>query len=191
MSNFLIAPWAQPQSVQSVLITPMSEDLFTPDEALLRAGLTWAIDDPRRPMVTDWIKAAQQKVEQDTGLALLTQVREVTVLSPTWGWTPLPAQCTPTQAIEDVIGVSVVARIGPQPRYALAPGFTGTLRVTAGWVDKADFKVRAPLLYQAVGVLLAHYATAGRDLVITGAIEQEMIQGYAEMIASAALVWIP
>lgn len=191
--SYLTPPWASPQSVQSVLVTPMTEALYTIDEALLRAGLSWVGDDPRRPMVTDWIAAAQAKVELDTGLALLTQTRDVTFTTTDW-WTPLPAQCTPVQALEEVdeeLGLApLLTLIGPS-RYAIAPGCSGMLRVTAGWTSKADFKARVPLLYHAVGLLIAHYATAGRDLAITGTIVATMPEGYAEAVAPHVLVWMP
>lgn len=187
----LTTPWTQPQSVQSVLVTPMQEDLFTPDEALLLAGLNWTEDDPRRAMVPGWIKAAQQRAELDTGLALLTQIREVTFTVPAWNWMPLPAQCTPTQAIEELTpGLLVQPIVGPLPRFAVAPGTTGALRVTAGWLDKADLLARAPLLRHAVGLLVAHYATTGRDLAITGTIVATIPEGYEDAIAPFRLVWV-
>src|SRR5258705_9577128 len=61
----------------SVLVTPPALEPLTLDQGKLRAGLDWVAGDPRDALMTGFIQAARSQVEQDTGLALLTQTRDV------------------------------------------------------------------------------------------------------------------
>src|SRR5262245_24487473 len=109
MSAFVRAPWASPQSCYSVLIAGPTEEPITLDEAKLRAGLDWEPGDPRDALMQGFIAAARNQVEQDTGLALLTQTREVTVLVPPGGGVvPLPMQALPLQAITDLTALTQI-----------------------------------------------------------------------------------
>lgn len=177
MSSFITAPWSQPSTVTR-LVTPPAEELFTVEEIKLRAALSWPTTtppDPRDQMIEDYIRAARAKVELDTGLALLTQVREVTFQTAPVAGTipPLPPQCLPVQALQT---------ISPT-----------VMQVTAGWPTVDDLIDEAPGLHQAVGLLATHYATLGRDLAITGAVASINIvpEGYEALIEAYRLVWIP
>lgn len=190
--------------VVSVLLEPPVTEPFTLAEAKLRAGLSWPAGDPRDPLMEDFIRAARAKVELDTGLAFFEQTRGVYLDAiPPDGIIRLPAQSMP---LIDVLSVewtdpaNVRTAIDPAAyvvdyasgRIALAAGATwpANLRafqpwlitLIAGWPDVATLKQEAPLLYQAAGLLVAHYATIGRDLAITGTIVAENVEGYADTI---------
>jgi len=78
--SFVPAAWYLPsQGVTSTLVIAPTEEPLTLDEAKLRAGLDWVAGDPRDALMTGFIAAARAKVEHDTGLALLTQTRNVLV----------------------------------------------------------------------------------------------------------------
>jgi uncharacterized phiE125 gp8 family phage protein len=93
-TTFVDVPWRSPQSVSSVLIDGPTEEPLTLDEAKLRAGLDWAPGDPRDALMTGFIAAARSLVEQRTGLALLTQTREITITT-TDLVMPIPWQALP------------------------------------------------------------------------------------------------
>jgi hypothetical protein len=212
---FVIPPWAQPRSCYTVLVTPAAEEPLTVAEAKLLAAMSWPVTvppDPREAMVADFIRAAREKVEKDTGLALLTQVRDVHVMIET-DWVPLPSQCTPVQSIVDVTPVVNPlpepdqprhGRIIPAPRLASRGGVTGfafeqefatpytVLRVTAGWPDAATLKAAEPLLHHCVGLLTSHYLTLGRDMAITGAVASINVvpEGYEDSIQPYRLIWV-
>ena len=189
MADFVRPPWAQPSSLSSVLVIPPTEEPLTLDEGKLRAGLDWPASDPRDALMLGFIAAARSQVEQDTGLALLTQTRDVTIYATiTDGIFPLPMQALPVQSLTSPVGVRLTAADGwdtlPAP---IAPG---TWRIVAGWPTVADLKAEAPLLVHAVGLLTAHYATLGRDLAYEGRAIMPMPQGYEESIAPYRLVWV-
>ena len=70
--------WLPPlPHIVSVCTVPPSDEVYTLDEAKLRAGFTWPSPDERDALMDSFIRAARAKVESDTGLALLTQTREV------------------------------------------------------------------------------------------------------------------
>ena len=195
----ILAPWQTPLTV-SVLVAPPTQEPLTIEEGKLRAGLTWPVKippDPRDALMADHIAAARSQVERDTGLALLTQTRDVVFYTLPSGLVTLPMQGLPLQ---EVISVTPMApssppiglvRVAPQE---LAPAFAGvtagTARVKVGWIDPADLRVQAPLLVLAVSLLTAHFATAGRDAVVTG-VAFPNPQGYEEAISSYRLVWLP
>jgi hypothetical protein len=194
---FVVAPWSQPLACHSELVQAPTIELFTIEEAKLRAGLSWLPGDPRDALMQDHILAAQQKVEQDTGLALTTQVRDVYFEVPTDGMVPLPSQCTPVQTIEERTvpvgtGHIVRRRLAVGSQALVTAGYCGIVRVTAGWTSKETFKNEVPLLYQAVGLMIAHFATLGRDLAITGAVASVNVipEGYEAAIQPYRLVWV-
>lgn len=179
-TEFLRAPWATPYGVSSVLVDgPVAEPL-TLDEAKLRAGLDWPAGDPRDALMLSFIKAAREKVEADTGLALLEQTRRVTIRARAGELLPLPAQTIPTVSITPDAGHAYPPTFDG---IVLASDYDATLTVVAGWPTPAALAAEAPLLVQAVGLLVAHMATLGRDLA---AFEESFLLplGYAEAIAT-------
>jgi len=206
MSDFLIAPWSQPSTVTR-LVTPPTDEPLTVEELKLRASMAWPVTDPPDPrdaMLNDFIRAARSKVEQDTGLALLTQIHEVTFGDPYATLVPLPPQCVPVQSLADVTAEAARQVRWRGVSWDLMPGtarlsITGlnivagtVVRVTAGWPDVPTLKTEAPLLHQAVGLLATHYATLGRDMAITGAVASINVvpEGYEALIAPHRLVWV-
>jgi hypothetical protein len=196
----VFAPWQTPYTV-SVLLEGPAEEPLTLDEGKLRAGLSWPTTqppDPRDQLMRDHIAAARSQVERDTGLALLTQTREIFFYTLPGGQVALPMQGLPLQEVLEVTPAPEDARwygffsVGPP---ALAPAFagmcSGVARVKVGYLNPADLRAKAPLLVQAVGLLTAHFATAGRDAVITGTIASPNPQGYEEAVQSYRLVWLP
>jgi uncharacterized phiE125 gp8 family phage protein len=195
---FIAAPWYLPP-VTSVLVVAPTEEPLTLDEGKLRAGLTWASGDPRDDLMNGFIAAARAQVEFDTGLALLTQTRAITFYGGV-GWAtdsgvvPLPMQALPLQSLTDPDG-------NPVPLSRFRDGFrrrvaalqvddfqSGTWTIVSGWPDAAALRAEAPLLVQAVGLLVAHYATVGRDLTIVGTIVATTPQGYDACINPYRLV---
>lgn len=186
-SPFVVPPWASPRRCYAVLVEPPTEEPIDLATAKLLAGLDWATTDPPDPrdkMMNDFIKAARNKVEQDTNLALLTQTHDVHVLVATC-CIPLPPQCSPTQSIEDVTPAGTRRATVASTGVALTSTVpvAGVWRVVSGWPTVDELAAAAPLLVHAVGLLTAHYATLGRDLA---SIEPstEVPQGYEDAIAS-------
>ena len=195
-SAFLIPPWGQPRSCFTLLVSAPTEEPLDVEAAKLAAAMTWPVTvppDPRDAMTADFIKAAREKVEKDTGLALLTQVREVHFIEAV-DFVPLPAQCTPVQLIEDVTARRSRVHLSRQNGVVgLVEVDAGTvLHVTAGWPSAAALKNEAPLLYHAVQLLTAHYLTLGRDVAITGAVASINVvpEGYEDTIQPYRLVWV-
>lgn len=149
----------------NVLVTAPAPVLSL-DEAKLRAGLDWAPGDPRDAQMESFVRAATERVERDTGYALLTQTREVYlaryVLPPDF-----PAPARPL--------VSSTEIVSPNPDL-----YPWARRIVVGWADVKDIP---PLLFFAVGLLTAHYATAARDVIIVGTIAQETPLGYEDALA--------
>ena len=186
-TDFIQAPWAYPLGVSSVLVEPPTEEPLTLDEAKLRAGLDWPAGDPRDALMADFIKAARAKVEQDTGLALLLQTRRVTLNVPGGSLLPPPAQTIPTVSITAEAAPPFIAR---HDVWWFTEDTAGTYLVVAGWPTPAALRVEAPLLVHAVGLLVAHYATLGRDLA---SIDESFITplGYDDAIQPHRLLWVP
>jgi uncharacterized phiE125 gp8 family phage protein len=176
---------------------------LTVDQGKLRAGLGWAAGDPRDDLMAGFISAARQRVEHDTGLALLTQTRRVLfdlLLSPL---IVLPAQARPVQ---EVISIQTTDYYGntttidpaqyvvdlEDGRIFFKPGggiywglrpFQGwQIDLVAGRVDVADLTARDPALIQAVGLLVAHSATLGRDIASVGLRIIEIPEGYLRLL---------
>jgi len=208
----MIAPWQTPLGSLSVLITPPTEEPITLDEAKLRAGLAWPTTDPADPrdaLMNDFIAAARQQVERDTGLALLTQTRDLYFTVITAGLVTLPMHALPLQEVISVTPIDPAT--GRATGAARPPGTIGLVTVggvtqltaaafegmtaavaqcKVGWTDRAALKAAAPLLVQAVGLLTAHFVTTGRDAVSTGTATPTPL-GYEDAIASYRLVWVP
>lgn len=196
----IVAPW-QPRSTYSVLVTPPTEEPLTLDEAKLRAGLYWETTDPPDPrdqLMKDHVAAARAQVERDTGLALLTQTRDVFFYTLDSGLVALPAQALPLQEVVTVTPIDPASLASPwsfTAVQAVDPAFAGVAagvaRVKVGWIDAADLRAKDPLLLQAVGLLTAHFATAGRDLVSTiGTVVPLVPMGYDEAIQPYRLIWL-
>ena len=195
-ATFIDAPWYLPP-VTSVLLVPPAEEPLTLAQAKLRAGLDWPDGDPRDDLMQDFIAAARAQVELDTGLALLTQTRGITFHeSAAWsaesGYVPLPMQTLPLQSLTDPNGNPATFTTGFERRRAVArltSSFTpGMWTAVAGWEDAAALRQQAPGLVQAVGLLVAHFATVGRDAVIVGTIATPNPLGYDECINPYRLV---
>jgi hypothetical protein len=201
-----VAPWQSPLKSFSVLIAPPAEEPLTLEEGKLRAGLSWTSavapepPNPRDQLMLDHIAAARSQVERDTGLALLTQVRDVYFTTVGDGLIALPCQALPLQSIDSVTPIEPAAApawrsgafmvTGHVPWVEAVGGvITGIARCTVGWIDRADLRAKDPLLLQAVGLMTAHMATFGRDLVTSDAVNLVPL-GYEEAIASYRLVWI-
>jgi uncharacterized phiE125 gp8 family phage protein len=174
---------------------------LTVAEGKLRAGLVWEELDEREALMTGFIAAARAKVEQDTGLALLTQVRDV-YLDALSGTIQLPMQSLPLQsvssvtytdtddALQTVTSDQYVVDVG-SGRIGLAlagswptdlrPFQPIVIRIVSGYRTIAEIP---PLLIHAVGLLTAHYATVGRDLTTLGTIIATTPQGYDDAISS-------
>jgi uncharacterized phiE125 gp8 family phage protein len=175
---------------------------LTLDEGKMRAELDWDDDDARDALMRQWIAAARNKVEQDTGLALLTQVRDVYMDVVSRRTIDLPSQSLPLQEVTSVSTVDtadatnvlastnyvvdlVTARIGLALSGSwptdLRPFQPWLIRIVSGWTTVAAIP---PLLIHAVGLMTAHFATAGRDVAAVGAISSvETPFGYEDAIA--------
>jgi uncharacterized phiE125 gp8 family phage protein len=193
------APWAYPRSAQSVLVEGPSEEPLTLAEGKLRAGLDWPDGDPRDDLMKGFITAARQQVEKDTGLALIKQTRDVTLAIVPGAPVPLPMHALPLIAITETTDGATPARVRIDADRRtltviddpLADAVVRSWRIESGWADAATLKADAPLLVQAVALLVAHFATTGRDAVITGTIVNTTPLGYADAIQPFTLVWVP
>lgn len=198
----------------SVLVTPPTLEPLTVTEAKLRAGLAWADGDPRDALMQGFIAAARSVVEQRTGLALLTQTRDLyfdRLPIDRAGTARLPAQSLPLQQVisvksTDSSGVVqtldpsnyvvdvATARIGLSVTGSwpsdLRPVQPWVIRIVSGWVDVAALRAAAPLLIHAVGLLVAHYATLGRDVASVDTVT-EVPFGFEDAIAPYCLVTVP
>lgn len=191
--------YAQLLSMKSVLVD-VPEPVLTLAQAKLRAGLDWADGDARDDLMTDHVAAATHRVQLDTERALMTQTRDVLIYSATLPSTIcLPAQSRPLQEVTSITYVpsaGATATVDPATYAvdlnsaritALAAWPTNvdpfglwTVRIVAGY---ADATVLPPLLLQAVGILTAHLATSGRDLLALPDQVDEMPYGYDDCIA--------
>lgn len=184
-----------------MLVTPPIVEPFTLPEAKLRAGLDWPPGDPRDALMTSFMQAARSQVEQDTGIAFFTQTHSVPLESGIGR--PLRLPWRPVQSV--VVHVIEPAAVWDASQYLLDPSSVearpATLRLVAngcwpaglrativvGCLTVLELQQQAPGLLFAVGLLLAHYATAGRDLTTVGPIARTLA-GYDEAIAPYQLV---
>jgi uncharacterized phiE125 gp8 family phage protein len=199
-------PWPSiwPEPLISRLTVAPTEEPLTVEEGKLRAGLDWLDGDPRDALMQAFISAARQRVEIDTGLALLPQTREVYSSGLTWV-VELPDGCRPLTAVTgitytDPLGVTQTvdpstytvdtarARLilNPGATWPYSPSFRNyalpfVITVTAGYADVAHLP---PLLLQLVGLLTAHLATLGRDLATIDPAVIEVPYGYTRLVES-------
>jgi hypothetical protein len=170
-----------------VLVEGPTFEPVTLDEAKLRAGLDWPTGDPRDALMKAFITAARQKVELDTGLALPQQTRRVTVQVEAGATWPMPAQTIPTQSITPEAGAPAVV-LTPEG-WTMPIATNGSYLVVAGWPTAEALAAEAPLLVQAVGLLVAHLATLGRDLATVD--EPYLVPlGYDEAIQPFRIEWL-
>lgn len=223
MGVFVQAPfWSQqhryatfPHAV-SVVVTPPAEEPLTRTQAILRAGFdgAWTGGDPRDALFDGFIAAARSKVEQDTGLALLTQTRDVyfdAITERSDGTVMLPAQSLPLQQVVSIKSTDtggVVNTLDPTNYVVdLGGGRIGlsvsgvwptdlrffqpfVVRIISGWTNAAALLAAAPLLVHAVGLLTAHYGTLGRDLASIDT-TTEVPFGYQDAIGPYQRVIVP
>ncbi len=182
---------------RTILVEPL-----TLTEGKLRAELSWATDAARDALMSGFIAAARSKVEQDTAVALLSQVRDVYYDALIGDAVTLPSQSMPLQAVSSIksTDTSNVVNTLDASNYVVdtASGRIGlalggawpsdlrpfqpiVIRIVSGWRTIAEIP---PLLLHAVGLLTAHYATQGRDLTTAGTIITTTPQGYDDAIAS-------
>jgi uncharacterized phiE125 gp8 family phage protein len=202
---YAIAPHAV-----SILVTPPALEPLTLEQGKLRAGLDWVAGDPRDDLMVGFIAAARSKVEQDTGLALLTQTRDVYLDSVQQRTIALPSQSRPLQDVTSIkstdtsgavntldpanyvvdlssgrIGLAV-AGVWPTDLRYFQPW---VIRIVSGYVDVAALTAAAPGLVHAVGLMTAHYATVGRDIAAVERVSGiEVPFGYEDAIAPYKLV---
>jgi uncharacterized phiE125 gp8 family phage protein len=175
------------------------DDVLTVDELKERARIVPG-DEESDALLQSYITAARQQVERDIGCALPTQTvaasfDTVDASQPlTVPWPPLQAvegvsYTDPDGVVVDLDPTELITRIDtlsmPGRIWWLPGVFTGvpypltlTLALTVGWTKDT----LPPLLKFAVGLLAAHYLTAGRDRVVIGTIVDDMPAGYAEAI---------
>lgn len=194
----------------TVTRTAAAEPL-TLDEGKLRAGQDWDDDDARDALMSGFISAARSKVEQDTGLALLAQTHDLYYDAVPWAsWTQpiaLPDQSRPLQAVlsfksTDTGGVSqtldpaqyvvdvasgrIGLALGGLWPIDVRPFQPFVIRIVSGWSSVAQIP---PLLVHGVGLMTAHYATAGRDVAeIMRGVAIEMPYGYDDAIGPYQLL---
>jgi uncharacterized phiE125 gp8 family phage protein len=205
--SFIQPPfWSQPSRstaphAVSVLFTAPVLEPLTLVQAKLRAGLDWTDGDPRDALMNGFIAAARSKVEQDTGLALLTQTRDIYFDALPGSIIDLPPQSRPLQSVTSIKSTDTAgavqtldptayvvdlntARIGLALGQAwpsdLRPFQPWAIRIVSGYTSAA---LIPPLLVHAVGLLVAHYATIGRDAVQIGHIVATTPYGYDDAIA--------
>jgi uncharacterized phiE125 gp8 family phage protein len=189
------------------LARTIAVDPLTLAQGKLRAGLDWADGDPRDALMLGFIAAARSKVERDTGLSLLPQTFDVFFDALPSDRTPIALPWRPVIALASIVSVDsggviqtlatdqyhldagsaapVSARVG----LSLAGGWPTdlrsfqpyVLRIVAGFASVA---LIPPLLIEAMGMLIAHSATTGRDRFTDALTRDE----YAEKIASYELV---
>ena len=169
-------------SVRSLLAVPITKEPLTLDEAKLRAGLDWVPGDPRDDLMLGFIEAARQQVEQDTGLAVPDQERDLffDMLPAAIAWRDLPPQSTPLRSVSTIsyLDDQGVVQVLDPSAYSVVIGNDCLLitlitppAVAQRWIVRiaAGFLTIPPSLLQAIGLLTAHYATVGRDLTTSGA----------------------
>lgn len=188
-------------------IPPYTEPL-TIEEGKLVAGQTWDQDDLRESLMRGWIAAARSKVEQDTGLALLTQTRDIYLDSWPGPVFTLPPQSLPLQSVTSVKSVdtsgvtntlavdqylvdTTSGRVGLSDIGSWPTDLRGfqpiVVRIVSGYTSVA---LIPPLLLHAVRLLVGHFATLGRDLASIESIEA-VPYGYDDAVAPYAQVTVP
>jgi uncharacterized phiE125 gp8 family phage protein len=194
-----------PTAIRSMLALPIDPEPLTLDEGKLRAGLDWIAGDERDALMLGFISAARAQVEQDTGLAIPEQSRDLFFDAlPTFiAWRALPSQSTPLQRITTVSwldSAGTVMVLDPTAYTVTISNAGVTLTVAAPPADAQRWIVRIvagfvpplpPSLLQAVGVLTGHYATVGRDVSIDERRIGLTPLGYAEAIRAWTIEVLP
>lgn len=181
------------------LTRTIAREPFTIEEAKALAGLTWVAGDSREAMLALWLAGARSQVEQDTGLALLAQTRDLffEAAPDALIW---PSQSRPLQAVTWIRSwdqANVATTLDPaqyvvhleRGLLARAPDavWPTDLRAAQPWAMRIVAGLPAvtqipPQLLRAVGLLTAHYATLGRDLASLDPVT-DVPHGYAEAIS--------
>lgn len=187
--------------LSAILTVPPTDPVLTVAEGKLRAGLDWLEGDPRDALIEGFIATRTRQVELDTGIALLTQTYDVLLDAMPGGPVALPWR--PVQSVTvrytDSGGTPRTVDAG---NYLLDPGGEAPLpariglalggswpvdvrpfapwaiEIVVGFPTVAELRTAAPALVDAVGLLVAHAATAGRDRFTAAALRDE----YAELI---------
>jgi len=178
--------------------TAPTDEPLTLDDGKLRAGLDWAVGDPRDALMQSFISAARAYVEQRTARAIPAQAHQLFYDGTGIGVGTLLAVPGTSQPLVSVEAVTSTDAAGAD--HALDPAaylvqrgrgliqLVGPLptdvRALEGW--RVDLTCGSdpldPKLLQVIGLLTAHYATLGRDLAsITPALE--IPQGFEDAIA--------
>lgn len=184
----------------SMLVDGPTGPVLTLAQAKLRAGFNFADGDERDELLNEFVAAATNKVQLDTSFALIEQTRDVLIYSATLPTTIcLPAQSRPLQSVEAItytaddgstatvdpetyavdLGSACITTLSGWPTNADAFGLW-TVRIVAGWPDATAMP---PLLVQAVGILTAHLATTGRDMLGLADQLAELPYAYDDCIA--------
>jgi uncharacterized phiE125 gp8 family phage protein len=186
-----------------MLIEPPDLEPLTRAEAKLLAGLNWADSDPRAALLDGFIRAARAQVERDTGIAMLEQTHRIAIVREAYTQQAVVLPRRPARAVVvDAIDGGAVwdaanyvlepSSVDPTPArltLASASSWPTGLQATivAGFETVEDLHAHAPDLVHAVGLLVAHYATLGRDLASVSPAEL-VPMGYEEAIAFFRLV---
>jgi uncharacterized phiE125 gp8 family phage protein len=194
---------------RAVEVTPPDGEPVTLDEARAHLRLVPTTEDEQ---VSRLIKAARQRVEQDTGRALLTQTLDVYYDMPPCGtddlWVPMPALQSvtsvtyydPSNASATFSSASYLVDTASDPgRIALNLGYTWpvnlravnglVVRVVAGYGTEPD-DVPQPIrqaMLTLVGVMFEH-----REQVIVSQFAGQFMElpyGYKQLIAPYKL-WL-
>jgi len=186
------------------VVDPATAEPLTVDELYKRARIVPG-DEEDQTLVASFIKAAREQVERDTGCALPTQTiaigyDRIEAASGPYTLPMPPCQDVTSVTYMDINGgstaldlattIAQLDRVSMPARLVFKPGaFAGLagpaaiqplgLVATVGW-DPAELP---ELLKQAVGLLAAHYLTAGRDRTVIGTTVAVMPAGYEDAIA--------
>jgi uncharacterized phiE125 gp8 family phage protein len=178
--------------------TAPTDEPLTLDEGKLRAGLDWAVGDPRDALMQSFIAAARQYVEQRTARAIPAQAHQLFYDGTGIGVGTLlavPGSSQPLVSVEAVTSTDAAGVDHPlDPAAYLVQRGSGLIqlvgplptdvRALEGWrVDVTCGSTPLdPGLLQVIGLLTAHYATLGRDLAtLTPA--TDIPHGFEEAIA--------
>ncbi len=186
------SPW--PMRIEK---DPPTAEPLTLEQAKLRAALNWPDGDPRDDQMKGFIAAARAYVErriartipaQDLRLYYdAAQIAVGTVLQ-----LPVPLVSVASVTSTDAAGVETAldataytVQRGPGLLTMVGPLPTD-VRATEGWrvsvTSGTDSTALDPELVQVIGLLTAHYATAGRDLVTLAAQGLEIPQGFEDAL---------
>lgn len=183
------------------LTTPPAGEPLDLAEGQLYAGVDWTAGDPRDVLMLRWIAAARQVIEKRTQCAFLAQtwsqffdtcgsvvrlpLRPVSwAVVYAWDATGGSSLVDPgTYRLDTASGVLVLntGQAWPTNLRASAPF---EVQFTAGWATPAAVLAAEPMLVHALGLLVAHYATTGRDIVQLGHIVADTPYGFDDALAS-------